>query len=154
MPDDLLNEGLTRNALQHLVLPLLSIDEYQSKISDKHVIVVAFFVKDDDAANDLSNFVDQSHNPVLDTEVSPSPTPEGFYLVFIELQRNAEFPTTLMSIIEEVENLTAIKTWDFDCSSLDKPVRLTVENIKKHIVLDKNDIIEVPDELDDQNTSK
>lgn len=144
-----LKEGLTRNALQHLVLPLLSIDEYQSKISDKRVIVVAFFVREEDAAVDLSNFMDQSHYPILDTEVSPSPTPEGFYLVFLELQRNEEFPENLLSIIKEIENLVEIKSWDFDCAKDDGPFELTSANLKKHLVLDQDAIIEVPDDLDD-----
>lgn len=147
-----LNEGLTRHALQHLVLPMLSIDEYQSKISDKRVIVVAFFVKEENAAIDLSNFIDQSHYPVLDTEVSPSPTSNGFYLVFLELQRNEEFPENLMSIIKEIENLVEIKSWDFDCGNDDGPFGLTLENLEKHLVLDQDDIIDVPDNLEDQES--
>lgn len=146
-----LEEGLTRNALQHLVLPLLSIDEYQSKISDKRVIVVAFFVKEEDAAIDLSNFIDQSHYPILDTEVSPSPNPEGFYLVFVELQRNDDFPENLMSVIKEIENLVEIKSWDFDCSKEDGPFELTTANLKDHLVLDQDQIIDVPGDLDNQD---
>lgn len=150
----MLSEGLTRNALQHMVLPLLSIDEYQSKISDKRVIVVAFFVKQEDAAIDLSNFIDQSHNPILDTEVSPSPTPEGFYLVFLELQRNEDFPKNLLSILDEVENLVEIPSWDFDCYKTEGPFKLTMENMVKHIVLDQDEIIEIPDGIDDMDIGK
>ena len=38
-----LNEGLKELDLQDLVLPLVSVDEYESKI-DEEAIVVAFFI--------------------------------------------------------------------------------------------------------------
>ena len=59
-----INEGLTMNALDGLITPMLSIDEYESKISDKRAIVVGFFVQEEDPANDLSNFIDRSSHPI------------------------------------------------------------------------------------------
>ena len=73
-----LKEGMRENDLDDLVLPLITIDEYVSKIGDdKEVIVVGFFVEDEDPANDLSRFIDRSVTNILDTDVSPVPNEEG-----------------------------------------------------------------------------
>ena len=91
--------------LQDLVLPLLEIDSYNSKIDNQRAIVVAFFVTDKDPAHDLMNFIEGSNLALLDTEVSPAPSPEGYYLVFVEIARNSEFVEILQELLEQVDNI-------------------------------------------------
>lgn len=143
-----LNEGLSRNALKDLVLPMISIDEYESKVSDKHAVVVAFFVGDEDPANDLSGFIDRSGHAVLDTEISPAPTIDGQYVVFVEIQRNGDFPEVLIEIMEDVENLCGIGEWTFQCPGRHDPIDLSEENIMEMIVLDPDSIPDEPAEED------
>lgn len=143
-----LAEGLTRKALEHLVLPIISIDEYESKISDKRAIVVGFFVSDEAPAVDLSNFIDRSSLPILDTEVSPNPTEEGYYVTWVEYKRSSEFPSQLIEILEEVENLCNIKKWQFTCPGNSTPIDITIDNIKDKLKLDPNEILEIPDEIE------
>lgn len=146
-----LTEGLTRNALEHLVLPMVSIDEYESKISDRRAIVVAFFVEDEFPASDLASFIERSPYPVLDTEISPAPTPEGRYVVFVELSRDDEFSGVVLDIVAEVGNITGISDWTFVCPECDDPVVLTNDEITKHVVTNPDLIMpEKPD--DDQPT--
>ena len=45
-----LTEGLTRDALEHLVMPMVTIDEFESKIDDRRVVVTGFYVTDQDPA--------------------------------------------------------------------------------------------------------
>lgn len=109
-----LKEGMREGDLDDLVLPLLSIDEYVSKISnDKEVIVVGFFVEDEDPAKDLSRFIDRSVTDILDTDVSPAPNEEGYFLVFLEAKRNKKFVKMLLQVLDEISNLVNIDKWTF-----------------------------------------
>jgi hypothetical protein len=137
-----LREGMERGALEHLVLPLISVDEFESKIDDRRVIVSGFYVKDHAPATDLSNFVEKSSIRPLDTEVSPAPTDDGFYMVFVEMGRNDDFPKRLVSLAGQLSNLTTTEKWKF------KPYRsgeseffdLTEDNIREHINLDPSKV--------------
>jgi hypothetical protein len=143
-----LNEGLSEHALDFLIKPLLSIDEYESKISDKRAIVIGFFINDEDPAKDLSNFIDRSSLPILDTEVSPAPTPDGYYVVFVELQRDEEFPKNIIEMLKEIDNLTKIEKWEFQCPSHEEPLPVKEDIMKKYLVLSQDAII------DDYNLEK
>lgn len=109
-----LKEGMRSGDLDDLVLPLLSIDEYVSKIgNDKEVIVVGFFVEDEEPANDLSRFIDRSVTDILDTDVSPAPNEEGYFLVFLEAKRDKKFVKMLLQVLDEISNLVNIDKWTF-----------------------------------------
>lgn len=146
MPRYDISEGLTRNSLENLVLPLISLDEYESKISDKRVIVAAFYVTDEDPAKDLSAFIDRSGKMVLDTEVSPAPTTEGNYVVFVEIQRGESFPKVLLDILDQVENLCGDQDWSFICPGHPEPIDLSSESMKDNLILDPSEIEEISDD--------
>lgn len=103
-------EGLREGDLKDLVLPLLSIDEYESKIDDD-AIVVGFFVQDRDPSNDLNRFIQKSAVSLLDTDVSPAPNEDGYYVVFVELMRDHAFPRKILDILATLEGLTGITSW-------------------------------------------
>jgi hypothetical protein len=142
-----LQEGLERHALQYLVMPLVSIDEYESKIDDRRVIVTAFYVADHDPALDLSIFIEKSSVRPLDTDVSPAPTDDGYYLVFVEMTRNAEFPTRLTALCQQVSNLTATKQWQFRTYGMpeDELLTLSEKQLRKRVNLEPSKV-EVKDE--------
>lgn len=125
---DYINEGLKKNDLDQLVLPLLSIDEYASKINDAENIVVGFYVFEQPAAEDLANFVERSPYNVQDTDVSPAPTTDGYYVTFIELQRSGEFVDDLINLLDEVSRITNVEDWQFSCPKLKKD---EIENLNK-----------------------
>ena len=51
-----IKEGLTHGDLEKLVLPGLSIAEYEPRLgNEEDVIVIAFYVKDDRPAQDLAH---------------------------------------------------------------------------------------------------
>lgn len=131
-------EGLEGGDLDDLVLPLISIDEYSSKLArDSEVIVVAFFVDDLDPANDLSKFILKSAIDIIDTDVSPAPNEEGYYVVFVEFTRNKKFPEKMISMIESINNLTQNNKWQFTPYNSDKLFELDEENLNKKIHLTK-----------------
>jgi hypothetical protein len=144
-------EGLKAKNLEHLILPLLSIDEYESKIDDRRVIVVGFFVFDKDPAVDLSNFIDKSTSKVLDTEVSPAPTSEGYYVLFVEILRNEEFPKLLTTILSEVSNLCEIKKWQMQSPWHTEPTDISLESLQENLILNPE---EIPEDKKDDNGKK
>lgn len=135
---DYLNEGLKKGDLDQLVLPLLTIDQYSSKINDAENIVVGFYVFEQDAAEDLANFVERSPYNIQDTDVSPAPTKDGYYVTFIELQRSDEFPDDLINLLDEVSRITNVADWQFSCPKLkkDQIEDLNKKTLEKHIELE------------------
>jgi len=130
-----LQEGLRRGDLQSLVLPLLTIDEYDSKIDDDKSIVVGFYVLEEDAAHDLSNFVEREPYMVLDTDVSPAPTKDGYYVCFAEFERTPDFPEALIKVLSDVSRLCEVENWQFTTVKLpkDKIMELSEESLRKHV---------------------
>lgn len=101
--------GMRTGDLAHMISDLISIDEYESKITVEDAIVVAFYCKEYDAAADLNRFIQRSNVDVLETEISHSPTQEGFYVVFVELNRTSDFPDTVIRLLDHLEPLVEIK---------------------------------------------
>jgi hypothetical protein len=132
-----LNEGLRRGDLNGMVLPMLSIDEFSSKIDDQKMIVVGFFCFEEDPAHDLANFIERSPVNVVDTDVSPAPNKEGYYLTFVEFKRNKLFPEKLIELLREIDNLTDVEEWQFTSLELPKGkiVELTQDNLEKYTPL-------------------
>lgn len=129
-----LNEGLQTGDLTDLVLPIISIDEYESKIDDDN-IVVAFYVKDKEPAADLARFISKSEIDILDAEVSPVPNSEGYYLVFVEFIRNKEFIISIVSLVDSMYSLTEVDSWQFK-GYKQKVKPFSEENIKASIRID------------------
>lgn len=150
----MLNEGLDRHDLDYLVLPIISVDEYESKIDNRKAIVVGFFVAESDPANDLSNFIEKSNIDILDTDVSPAPTEDGYYMVFVEFSRNLNFPKRLLSIIEELSNITNNDNWSFVPygSKPNEQWLLTKDEILRRVNLDPLNV-KISDEDEDNEDS-
>ena len=128
--------GLREGDLKDLVEKTISIDEFESKI-DPNAIVVAFFVDDEEPAEDLSQFIESGMYDLLDTEVSPGTDERGKYAVFIEFLRNDEFTEKLDNILEGIESLTLNSKWDFTYPhSHGKALPVSNENITNYVNLE------------------
>jgi hypothetical protein len=102
-----LNENLEHNDLKRLVHSELHIDEYKSKMGDDaDVVVVSFKVSGKEPASDLVSFIEKGYEFVLDADVSSGEKEGGDYLVFVELERGADLPEQIISIMEDLMNLT------------------------------------------------
>jgi len=98
--------------LKDCVLPKISIDEFEPKVSDSDsIIVVAFNVLDKDVANDLDNYLDKSWVGIMDVDTAPHPLPDGTCMVFVEVARDTNFITIFRDLVKEVENLTGKVQW-------------------------------------------
>ena len=104
--------GLRHKELAGMILPLVSVDEFEPKSGTvEEVIVVAFFANDELPAYDLDDFIDKSVVEFLDSEVSPNPNDEGQYLVFVEFKRQPNFWMKFYNLVEDVENVTGKQDW-------------------------------------------
>ena len=133
-----LNENLEHNDLKRLVHPELHIDEYKSKMGDdSDVCVVSFKVSGKEPAADLVSFIEKGYEFVLDADVSSGEKEGGDYLVFVELERTEELPEQIITIMEDLMNLTEQELSDwrvrYHKSSVDHD--LTIESLKELIIL-------------------
>lgn len=114
----LLIEGMWAGDLADLVQPLVSIDEYASKL-DSSAIAVGFYVQDRDAADDLNRFIQKSPVSIIDSDVSPAPDQRGYYLVFVELAFNERIVSNIASLLEEISPLVSVEKWQMRVRNLD-----------------------------------
>jgi hypothetical protein len=126
-----LTEGMRGGDLEDLVLPMVTIDEYESKV-DEDAIVIGFYVSDHDAAHDLNRFIQKSPVPILDTDVSPAPDQQGYYLVFFELLNNERLGENVSAIIEEVSPLVRIEKWQMRLRGKDRLVAFSEQALMSH----------------------
>lgn len=107
-----ITEGLRPLDLEKQVRSLISVDEYESKISDNSV-VLAFFCASKHASEDLVRFIHKSSVDLLDVDMSSAPDMNGRYLVFVELPNIPQLGDSMSIILRELEAITGIDLWDF-----------------------------------------
>jgi hypothetical protein len=125
-----LTEGMHEGDLADLVLPLISVDEFVSKVDPSECIVFGFYVHDHEAANDLNRFLQKSAVPILDTEVSPAPDQHGYFMVFVEIMRNRRLEENVTSILAEIKSLVNIDEWQMRVRKLDELVPFSEQNLR------------------------
>jgi hypothetical protein len=104
--------SLKNGDLAGTILKDVSIDEFEPKAGkDKDVIVVAFYLEDQDPAEDLNTFIQRGFIDTLDVEVSPNTDEEGRYLVFVEMSRDDTFPNKFFALLKDVNNLAGDIDW-------------------------------------------
>jgi hypothetical protein len=109
-----INEGVEFGDLQSLVSSDVSVAEFEPKTgTDDDVVVIGFFCKDEAPATDIATFIEKSTVDILDTEVSPNPDENGFYLVFVEVE-NENLMQTVFELLDDVSRLTEIEEWSVD----------------------------------------
>lgn len=132
MKKTILQEGMRAGDLADLVLPLISVDEFESKVDPDECIVFGFYVHDKDAAADLNRFLQKSATPILDTDISPAPDQHGYFVVFVELMHDARLSENMVSILAEIKGLVDIEDdgWQMRIRGTDKLLAFSEENLK------------------------
>lgn len=106
----MITEGMRPCDLENQVRPLVSVDEFESKVS-KSAIVLAFYCISSDSARDFRRFIHKSSVDVLDSEISPAPDAMGRYVVFLELQNDVRLGETANWLFKELHAVTGIEKW-------------------------------------------
>lgn len=134
----MLNEGIEFGDLARLVQPVLTIDEFRSKMGDdKDIIVLGFTVHGEEPAQDLVNFIEKSYDWVLDADVSSGEMSDGNYIVFVEIIREKQAVDKIMTIIDDTMNLTdqEIDEWTFSYYKDAENLPFTKENLSRKLIL-------------------
>ena len=137
-----LNESIKHNDLRGLIAPLVSIDQYKSKVGkDENVAVVAFKIKDTDPAQDLSQFIESGYD-CLDVDVSPGPDSDGIYTVFVELERNSKLFDIIDSMLNDIKQVdNELDGWAFLAYETDGVLAWNEENFNANVISDSYEYV-------------
>ena len=112
--NNLLSESLGFKDLDGLMKPTVHVDEFSSKMGDDDdVIVISFFVRDQQAAKDLMNWFEKGYDFVLDADRSPGEIKPSRYLVYVEMRRRSAAPQYVAELIDDLETLTEHESEDW-----------------------------------------
>ena len=129
---------LKHRDLENTILPKISIDQFLPKSgSEKNIIVVAFYLKDKDPAEDLNTFIQRGIVNVIDSDVSPATDEEGHYVVFVEMRRNNTFPGKFLALMRDIQNIVGKYKWRIHIQSHEnREIYLSDKNLFKYIITD------------------
>lgn len=118
-------------------LSKISIDEFEPKTGDvEDVIVVGLYALEEGAAKDLYGFLNSSVYDIRDVEVSPNPNSDGYYMLFMEIDRNAEACEAIRNIIKDVENATGKLKWKASTHLTDEYYPLGSTELEQYVITD------------------
>jgi len=106
-PNQPLFESLEYKDLEGLMKPTVHVDEFSSKMGDDDdIIVLSFFVRDQQAAKDLMNWFEKGYDFVLDADRSPGEIKPNRYLVYVEIRRRSNAGGNAEILIDDLGTLT------------------------------------------------
>lgn len=101
-----------RHFLKDTISNKVTIDDFRPKTgTDEEMVVISFYVADSAPAHDLESFLQRSPLELVDVDVSPNPDEDGYYIVFIEIERNEELAEAISFLFREVENVSGKMNW-------------------------------------------
>lgn len=144
MSKEELNESMEPNSLRGLISPIVSIDQYKSKVeNEENAVVVCFSVKDKFPAKDLSEFIERGNSNLIDVELASSPSKdESEYHVYVEIHRNSKLFDMIDELLNSVKNLDEnIETWMFTAYKETFPKPWSKEEFDSRVISSSYDYI-------------
>lgn len=147
-----LMEGFDHGDLEHILLPHVSVDEYEAKMGENaDVITLAFIVNNEQAGKDLSGWFERGYDWVLDAKVSEGELSKGKYLVFVEFNRRRSSPERIVQLIEDLETLTNVSVSDWTVKVDDEEHPANAEVLSKVIITSPQEYREKKESEDELN---
>lgn len=107
-------EALEYQNLKGMMKPTIHIDEFASKMGDdEDIIVVSFFVRNEQVARDLVNWFEKGYDWVLDADRSPGEISPGRFLVYVEMRRRSTAGEKINTMLDDLSTLTEYKPQDW-----------------------------------------
>jgi hypothetical protein len=142
-----INESLEHLDMENKVTPLLSIDEYKSRLGeDSNIITLTFIVSAKKVGEDLVNWLERGYDFIIDAEISPGEVFDKKFLVFAECDRLSSMAFRIVEIVEDLETLTGLKLEDWKVKIGNKKYPLSKEVIEKLVPLSASDYNRANDE--------
>ena len=100
-------ESLGYTDLEGLLKPTIHVDEFSSKMGDDDdIIVLSFFVRDQQAAKDLMNWFEKGYDFVVDADKSPGEIRPNRFLVYVEIRRRSTAAGHVETLLTDLDTLT------------------------------------------------
>ena len=100
-------ESLGYKDLEGLMKPTIHVDEFSSKMGDDDdIIVLSFFVRDQQAAKDLMNWFEKGYDFVVDADKSPGEIRPNRFLVYVEIRRRSTAAGHVETLLTDLDTLT------------------------------------------------
>ena len=148
-----LSESLGFKDLDGLLKPTIHVDEFSSKMGDDDdIIVISFFVRNQQAAKDLMMWFEKGYDFVLDADCSPGEIRPGRYLVYVEIRRRSTAGGNVEQLLDDLNTLTEFEdstAWTmhyrdreipFSRDTFDKTVPLTPRAYRERYEKDLNEV--------------
>ena len=119
-----LSESLAFKDLDGLMKPTIHVDEFSSKMGDDDdIIVISFFVRDQQAAKDLMNWFEKGYDFVVDADRSPGEIKPNRFLVYVELRRRSTAGGHVEQLLNDLNTLTEfdLDDWTMHYKGKDVP---------------------------------
>lgn len=140
LSSSLLLEGLQYKDLEGMMKPTIHVDEFAAKMGDdEDIIVISFFVRDLQAAKDLSSWFERGYDFVLDADRSPGEIKTGRWLVYLEIRRRNTAPQHIQRLLEDLESLTEFDASDWIMKYKDRTVPWSEEAFAEMVPLTPRD---------------
>ena len=134
-----LNESLDYMDMVDQIGDTITIDEYSAKMGkDKDIVTVTFTAHSKLAAEDLVTWFERGYDFVLDASVSEGELEPGKWLVFAELDRRSKVPNRIITLLSDLETLTAIKLKDWKVEIEGEECEADEDAIREHMILNPN----------------
>jgi hypothetical protein len=121
-----LSEALNYKDLDGLMKPTIHVDEFSSNMGDDDdIIVISFFVRNQQAAKDLMNWFEKGYDFVIDADRSPGEIKPNRYLVYVEIRRRSTAGQHVETLIDDLATLTEFEPQDWTMHYREKEMPFT-----------------------------
>lgn len=127
-----ISESLEYGDLKRVLKPTLHIDEFKSKMGDdRDICVLSFKLMGKEPAEDLVNFLEKGYDWIIDADTSSGEMDDGDYIVFVEAEREGHLPKKIITLVEDILNLTLheFDDWQYIYHKNKDYKPLTLENL-------------------------
>ena len=126
--------ALQENDLKDTILKKVSLDEFTPKTGEeKDVAVLGFYVTQSYPGQDLYNFIGGSIIENRDVELSPNPNEDGYYMVFVEMDRDENLLDNVKNMIKEVSRVSGDLEWKIKTPYMDDYLPIEDEGLSKFV---------------------
>ena len=133
-------EGLNFHDMEGQVDPVVTVDEYVSKMGeDKDIVTLAFTVKSEEAGDDLVDWFERGYDFVLDASVSEGEITSGRWLVFVEMNRRSTVPARIIELLQDLKTLTNIKLSEYTVKVDDEDYEPEEQILRQVIICNPNE---------------
>lgn len=101
--------------------------------TDDEVLVINFFVKEEEVLKSVSSFIEyMTLKTYITTSYSSYIDDDGFYMIFVELEKNENTYKDFLTLVKQFSNLTLFEEWNVYVYKK-QPYKITLEEIRNEI---------------------